>query len=396
LQVTFNCTNLLSFAPPKETAAEAKLLRAYAMYYVLDLYDQVPVRDPGEDLLQPSKVVKAAEALARIIKDLNEAMPDLPDGPASRANKWAAKALLMKCYLNRGVYANRANPTFDAADMNQVIALGSEIVASTKFALEPNYFFNFSPQNQTSKELIFTNPNTRSEAGNVRFHFHCGTHYNQNPSGWNGFTTLSDFYDKFEATDKRRGEAYAGFTDKTGMRVGLLIGQQFDKDGNKLKDRAGNDLVFSREISPIVSGNVELPGIRVVKYVPDMKEDFSGDRDVADNDYALLRYSDVLLMWAEAQFRIGNTAQALTAINSVRTQRGASALTTLTSDNIIDERGRELYWESWRRSDLVRFKKFLLPYGTTKPGTSDPKYLLFPIPANALATNPNLKQNPGY
>ena len=65
------------------------------------------------------------------------------------------------------------------------------------------------------------------------FHYHCGNHYNQNPSGWNGFTTLGDFYDAFDATDKRRGGGitgpadfgyYPGFTNVTGMRVGLLLG----------------------------------------------------------------------------------------------------------------------------------------------------------------------------
>jgi hypothetical protein len=64
-------------------------------------------------------------------------------------------------------------------------------------------------------------------------------------------------------------------------------------------------------------------------------------------------------------------------------------------DNLIDERGRELWWEGWRRQDLVRFKKFLLPF-QEKNYLSDPKYLVFPIPDDQLAVNPNLQQNPGY
>lgn len=403
--IVYNTTNIQVFNPPADVKAQALFLRAYAMYYILDLYNQVPFRDPGEDLLKASRVLKGVDALTQIIKDINDALPNLPDGPANKANKWAAKALLMKCYLNKGVYTDRANPAFAAADLDQVIALGTEIATSGKFALENVYWNAFSPQNtENSKELIFTLENTRSEAGNVRWTWHASTHYNQRPSGWNGFATLSSFYNTFEATDQRRGDsartkagvAVGQVTDKTGLRVGLLRGQQYGAGGVLLKDRGGNNLIFTDDISSIVTGQVETPGIRIVKYIPDMKDDFSDDRDPSDNDYVLLRYSDVLLMWAEAHFRKGNAATALTTVNSLRTIRGASALASVTEDIILAERGRELYWESWRRNDLVRFKKFLLPYGTTKPGTSDPKYLIFPIPNNALAVNPNLEQNPGY
>lgn len=397
LQIVFNATNVLDFNPSARIAAEARMLRAYALFYVLDLYGQVPVREPGENLLNPSQVLTGTAALDRIIADLTAAIPNLPDGPVYTANKWAARALLMKCYLNKGVYTNRAQPTFAAADMDQVITLGNEIMNSNRFALDDNFFLQFTPQNsQNSKEIIFANENTPTDAGNVRFHWHAGTHYNQNPSGWNGFTTLASFYNKFEAADQRRGVAYPGFTNQTGMRVGFLEGQQFGPNGVPLKDRAGNNLIFTPNISPIVTGNVELPGIRVVKYVPDMKPDFSADKDVAENDYVLLRYADVLLMVAEAHVRKNNAALALPIVNQIRAKRGASLLASVTVDNLLDERGRELYWESWRRNDLIRFGKFLDPYGPTKPNKSDNKYLVFPIPGNALAVNPNLKQNPGY
>ena len=69
-------------------------------------------------------------------------------------------------------------------------------------------------------------------------------------------------------------------------------------------------------------------------------------------------------------------------------------LSGLTLDQMIDERARELYLESWRRQDLIRFKKFLLA-AQEKP-VSNPRYLLFPIPNGQLAANPNLTQNPGY
>jgi hypothetical protein len=68
---------------------------------------------------------------------------------------------------------------------------------------------------------------------------------------------------------------------------------------------------------------------------------------------------------------------------------------TTTDEAIVDERGRELWWENWRRQDLIRFGKFLLPF-REKNYVSDPKYLLFPIPYEQIAVNPNLAQNPGY
>ena len=91
----------------------------------------------------------------------------------------------------------------------------------------------------------------------------------------------------------------------------------------------------------------------------------------------------------------GNTATLI--VNAIRTDpsRGASALASVSLDNILDERGRELWLEGWRRQDLIRFKKFLQPF-QEKNYVSDPKYLIFPIPDEQLAVNPNLQQNPGY
>ena len=82
-------------------------------------------------------------------------------------------------------------------------------------------------------------------------------------------------------------------------------------------------------------------------------------------------------------------------MNNIRNNRGAEELTSLDLDEMLDERGRELYWEGWRRQDLIRFGKFL---GTweTKPDPGDPRELRYAIPSQQLAVNPNLTQNPGY
>lgn len=397
LQAVFNATNVLTFSPSAQQAAEARFVRAFAMFTTLDLFGQVPYREPGENLLNPPKVLKTMEAWDFILSEVNAIKDQLPDGPATKANKDAARVLLMKLYLNKGAFSNRAQPTFDAADMDKVIALANEISSSPRnYSLSNNVFDNYAPNNDVkSTENIFTNENVGGvQGGRVQTRFNMTAHYNQAVNGWNGFTTLANIYDKFEPTDTRRGGAYPGLTDITGMMVGMEVGQQYDKDGKPLKDRKGNPLAFTRDVNLIESGNdLEVKGIRVQRYVADYAN--GKGQGQGDNDYVFYRYADVLLMKAEALLRKGDAASALPIVNQIRTKRGASAFTSVTLDNLLDERQRELYWDGWRRQDLIRFGKFLAPK-PLKPQASDPRNLYFPIPNAALAVNPNLEQNPGY
>jgi len=392
--VSYASTNVLGFNPTPSQAAQARFLRAFSQFSVLDGWGQVPYREPGELVTLPSKVRKAPEAIAYIIAELTAIIPDLPDGPAFNANKDAAKVLLMKCYLNKGAFLNRTTPTFDPADMAKVITLADEITATGKYALTAKYYDNFAPTNDVlSKENIFTAQNTGgSDAGALKDIWVPGLHYNQNPSGYNGFATLSDFYNKFEPADTRLGGNYPGMTSVSGIKVGFLIGQQFNEAGVALKDRRGNNLIFTPEVSIIERdpNHLEVAGIRVVKYVIDYA---NLSTNLAENDWVYFRYADVLMMKAEALLRTAQSGSALTLVNSIRTLRGASAFGSLTLDNLLDERGREFFWEGLRRQDLIRFGKFLVPW-QEKP-TDDPKYLVFPIPDNQLG-NTNLVQNPGY
>jgi len=132
--LVFASTELLGFNPTAQQKAEARFIRAWAMYLELDLFDQVPYRDPGESVIQPSQVRQGIKALNYIISELDSIQNDLPDGPASRANKDANRVLLMKCYLNKVVYENRSASTFnfDPADMNKVIRLADEIIQSNR------------------------------------------------------------------------------------------------------------------------------------------------------------------------------------------------------------------------------------------------------------------------
>jgi hypothetical protein len=396
LQVVFSTTNILTFEPSASQRAEAVFLRAFVMFTVVDGWGQVPFREPGENLLLPPTVLSGADAVDKVISDVESVLNDLPDGPTYRGNKDAGKALLMKAYLNKGAFANRQSPTFDPGDMNEVIRLADEIINSDRnYEISENVYDNFAPNNDViSTENIFTNENRGGvSSGNVRSRWFCTLHYNQNPSGWNGFTTIADFYDKFDPNDQRLSADYVGQTDVSGIKMGLLLGQQYDQDGIALEDRKGNALSFTKEVKLIETGdNLEITGIRVIKYPIDYE---SGDN--VDNDLVIYRLSDVLLMKAEAILRGGTATLGdtpLSLVNSIREKRGVDLLTTIDLDVLLDERGFELYWEGHRRQDLIRFGKFLDAY-TEKP-TSGSERLLFAIPSTDLAVNPNLEQNPGY
>ena len=135
-------------------------------------------------------------------------------------------------------------------------------------------------------------------------------------------------------------------------------------------------------------------GLRVIKYLirPDAQ------RDQAGTDFIFFRFADALLMKAEAHFRKGETGQALTIVNQIRAtdpnNRGASPLASITEQDLLNERGRELYWEGWRRQDLIRFGVFTTAW-EWKP-VSGVHRVMFPIPQRALDTNPNLVQIKGY
>ena len=400
LGTQFSASNVLQFSPSPQQAAEARFIRALSMFAVLDGWDQVPYREDLTNYKILPKTLKGKEATDFIISELNAIMATLPDtGPAYVANKNGARALLMKLYLNKGVFTNRATPTFDPADMTQVITLADQVISSNKYSLNDNFFDNFSPDNNLkSKENIYTlfNDPATNRGGNVRGTAFQVNHYNMNPGGWNGFATLSDFYDKFEAADQRKGVyyTYPGALPNPGHRVnvGFLVGQQYDLTADTaLKDRKGALLSFTREVKIRETGdNLEITGIRVNKY----PFDYATPGDQKNNDWAIFRYADVLLMKAEAQLRSGNVAAPLIIVNDLRLKRGATPLPSVDLAKLLDERGRELYWEGWRRQDLIRFGKYLQAW-QEKP-TDNPKFLLFPVPNDQLAVNPNLTQNPGY
>jgi starch-binding outer membrane protein, SusD/RagB family len=423
----------LNYNPTPVQADEANFLLSLAQFYYLDLFGQVPYRDVAAyNAITPAPVYQPKEAVDAIVARLNGIITRnvLPNNKG-RANINAAKFLLMKVLLNKGAFLNKTAPTFDNADMAQVVTLGTQLMGAG-YSLNPKYFNNFGPDNATtSTEAIWAWPNDGSSAiaglnsGNTNQRWMSTFHYNSwnqasvvGSAGWNGFSTVADFYNMFEGhgdgtpatvidttKDQRLGgRFFAGVTNISGIRPGFLAGQQFNADGTKQKDRQGRDLAFTPAVSAIETDatTLERTGIRVVKYPPDYANYNGGNQR---NQFQIFRYADAVLMVAEAKMRLStpDVAGALALVNSVRTVRGVAPWTALTlvdpanvsnPNTLLAERGREMYWENWRRQDLIRFGVFLKPWALKT--NTDPKELVFPIPSDQLIANPNLKQNTGY
>ena len=163
-----------------------------------------------------------------------------------------------------------------------------------------------------------------------------------------------------------------------------MAGQQYNEAGVAEVDRHGNLLKFTPAVSLVETNpnTLEITGIRVIKYPPDYSAYTGGNQK---NQLQIFRYADVMLMVAEAKLRSGDAPGALTLVNQLRAARGASPMASLTLVNpgnvadpntLLAERGREMYWESWRRQDLIRFGVFLKPWALKTQ--DDPKILVVP------------------
>lgn len=407
-------------------AADASFIRAYAMWSILDLYGQVPFRDTQLPSISIPEVMTGAAAVDFILADLDAAIQGLPTVAAgsgdalNRGSKAAARFLKAKVLLNRHIYDNQltgGGGSPSSTDMAEVISLVDAITADG-FALQAGYFDIF--KQSADNETIWW---TESGVGNRIFN---GLHYNSTSlggGGWNGFSTLAEYFDLFEGDpdnnraeldltaldgqEERRGgvpnaglpftnrddtEDEDGFESGSNVGFGFLLGQQYDLNGTALEDRQGTPLQFSRQFvdgsgTPNLINNNEQTGIRVIKYNP---------RFGAFTSHSVqFRYSDAHLMKAEATLRSGGNPTSL--VNELRAIRGVAPFATVNEAELLDERARELFVEGWRRNDMIRFGQYLRDweFKVTSEIGNDTRSL-FPIPLPQILANPNLVQNPGY
>jgi hypothetical protein len=358
--------------------AELRAFRAFYHFLAMDYFGNVPIVSVYSTDLPKQNT--RAEVYAFVEKELTEVLPNLSKtvGGAyyGRFNQPAAYAILAKLYLNAQVYTGTPQWAKAAAACDAIISSGA-------FSLEPNFMDNFVVNNQGSKETIFAIPYDKSAGTGFNLqmktlHYLSQNTYRLGNSPWNGFCTLADFYNTFDSKDARKQM--------------WLAGPQYTFDGKLIIDE-DRPLSFVPEIPQfeMPAGSIARgAGVRCAKWqyeVGNPKADMS-------NDFALFRLADVILMRGEANYKLGKTADALKDFNTIRARAGMPAFTTLTDKVILDERGRELAWEGWRRNDQVRFGTFTAPK-LFKDKTPDTRNL-YPIPQRQIDNNPNLKQNPGY
>jgi len=378
----------------KKYRAEARFLRAYQYWVLMDLYANPPfvTEDDAIGSGKLPKQIQRKDLFAYVESELKALESELAEPKSNeygRADKAAAWALLSRLYLNAEVYTGAARYSDAITYCNKIIAAG--------YTLHPKYReLTMADNHLNTDENILTigyDGTHTQNFGGTTYLMHGPANVPADISGSNGdwgglrftenFTNL--FADKTGNTDKR-AQFYTGTATKP---------QTLDMTEIYLST-AGYSATKYRNYTRT---GALAPNI-------DAKKDF------ADIDFPLFRLGEIYLTYAEAVLRGGSggtTATALSYINALRTRAydgstvGNITLSGLTLNFILDERGRELYYEAHRRTDLVRFNRFTTATylwawkGGVRNGRAvADKFNIFPLPPTDLSTNPNLIQNKDY
>ena len=373
----------------RKNVLEVRFLRAFQNSVLMDLFGNPPYVTetdlPGVSL--PAQIQRAAlfNKVETELLALESTIAPASAADYGRANQSAVRALLARIYLNAEVFTGTARWNDAATYAAKVLGDG--------YALLPDYRqLMLADNNVNNSEFIFTvnYDGLRTKGyGGTTFLTHAsvgGSMIAANSGidgGWGGIRTT-----------KNLPNLFADITGATDQRA------QFYTNGQNIE--------LTGEPAPAFT-----EGYAITKYRNLTRSGAQGSSPAfADVDFPLFRSAEMNLIYAEAVVRgasTGNTAQAVNYINNLRTRAwggsnaGNITATDLNLDFIIDERGRELYWEGFRRTDLVRFNQFttadyLWPWkGGVSSGTAVPSFRnLFPIPVSDINANSNLVQNPGY
>ena len=368
--------------------SELRVLRAMYYYWLMDTFGNVPLVTRFDVAADFKPKTEPRSAIFNYVEsELNAAVPlltkDNNGTTYGRMNYWAGKAIQAKLYLNAEVYTG--TPKWVEA-----AAAADEIIASGLFSLEASYRNNFITNNQSSKEFILAVPfdEVFAQGQNIAqmtLHYGSQATYSLQAQPWNGYCSLQDFYNLHDDNDARK--------------INFIEGPQFAADGvtpiidagTETNDPDGPQVNFTPEINEHFPGALRQAGVRIGKY-----EFKSGATPNLSNDLPIFRYADILLTKAEALWRqSAGDAVALTLVNQVRDRSFKnSPIAALTAQNLLDERGREMFYEGVRRQDQIRFGVYGNPTDFM-PGSPETKEL-WPIPAPQINVNNQLSQNPGY
>lgn len=353
---------------------EVEVLRAFYYYLLIDNYGDAPYLTsakyaPAEPFKEDREVI-----FDSLVTTITNALPSLKKiDNKYMATRYMAFALLAKLYLNAEVYTG--TPQWAKAEQYIDSVLAGPYNMSTDF-LAP-----FKTNNENNPELIFSIPYDEDNFQGFRLHMRT-LHYQHNlrfdmPVGpWNGFAAEPDFFSSYELTDLRR-EGYH------------IFGPQFDVNGNQIIDGETfqpldiNPILPALEMQPPAYTPVQIrtTGARVGKY-----EIAMGAKENLSNDFPLFRITDFYLMKAEVVIRQGGNGDEW--VNPVRQRAGVGQWSGTTLDQLLAERGRELYCEGHRRQDQIRFGTWEDAWW--EKAAHGPEKRTFPIPKWATDANPNL------
>jgi len=374
--------------------AEARFIRAFDYWVLMDIFGNPPFVTENDAMgILPTQTNRADLFQYIETELLDIANNNLLKAPKTneygRVDQAAAWALLARLYLNAEVYTGTARWTDAATYAKKVIDAG--------YSLKGNYaelFLADNDKNNPEVILPITYDGTKAYGyGGTSFLINCGSNIQYettyaniiiswgmtgNNHYWNGYRARKELPSKFESNDKRFmfvGENSALGSDPSDWRNGL----EFYKYRNITSASTVENIIYG-------SGN---------------------QNDASDVDYPLFRLAEQYLIYAEAVVRggSGSIADAVGYINQLRSRAGVSNINEgqLTTNFILDERSRELYWECFRRTDLIRYNQFTTSSylwewkGGVQAGRAVDSHLnIYPIPASDINANTNLKQNPGY
>ncbi len=376
----------------KEFVAEARFMRAYYYWIMMDLYANPPFAT--EETLAAGyvpKQIKRADLFSYIESELKAIEPVLAEPKSNeygRADQAACWSLLARLYLNAEVYTATAKYTEAITFSKKVIEAG--------YSLENNYNWLMLADNYlNTNEFIFTinYDNTTEITWGGTNYIALGAagvtaEVNGMSSSWSSLRmtqSIPALFPSADTTIDKRGEFWTTGQNLEVKDLGTSI------DGfSSYKYRNLN-----RDGSAPVQNNTY--------------------NNICDVDFPIFRLSEIYLIYAEAVLRGGSGGDATTALSFINKIRGRAyandprstlgniSSSELTLDFILDERARELYWEAHRRTDLIRYNKlttgdYLWAWkGGVKEGMqADKKYNVFPIPTSDKLANPNLEQNEGY